>query len=266
MAMKDCFSFVDLRKGNRYDIAFRTGIGRRDMQQDAGYVAACDNEVLAVVCDGMGGMADGEKASRIAVEKFLAEYERADRTGNNWMEEAVELADDLVYALKSPDGSRLGAGTTLVAVHIVDNGMSWVSVGDSRLYIIRAGQMVQITTDHNYFFQLDQMLQSGEIDQERYRIEAQDGEALISYAGMGGLQWKDVSRTPFPLLPGDTLLICSDGLYRSVPDQRILASVCTGENMESAAGQLEYAIQAAAEPEQDNYTYILIHLNGGESK
>ena len=55
--MKDCFSFVDLRKSNRYDIAFRTGIGRRDMQQDAGYVAACDNEVLAVVCDGMGGMA-----------------------------------------------------------------------------------------------------------------------------------------------------------------------------------------------------------------
>lgn len=262
----DNFSFVDLRKGNQYDIAFRTDIGRRDMQQDAGCAVVCDNEMLAIVCDGMGGMAGGERASRIAVGKFLTEYERTDRTDRNWMEEAVELVDDMIYTLKSPDGIRLGAGTTLVAVHIVDNGMSWVSVGDSRLYIIRAGQMVQITTDHNYFFQLNQMLQRGEIDQERYHVEAQDGEALISYAGMGGLQWKDVSRTPVPLLPDDTLLICSDGLYRSVSDQQILSSICTAVSMESAAGQLEHAIQAAAQPEQDNYTYILIHLNEGESK
>lgn len=261
--MKDSFSFVDLRKSNRYDLAFRMGIGRRDTQQDTGYAAACDNEVLAVVCDGMGGLTGGERASEAAVEKFLSEYERENRVGSSeWMEEAVELADDFVYSLKAPDGTPLGAGTTLVAVHIIERNMSWVSVGDSRLYIIRAGQMVQITTDHNYFFQLKEMLQNGEIDREKYQVEARDGEALISYAGMGGLQWKDISRVPILLQPKDTLLICSDGLYRSVPDQDILAAICVAEDMENAAGRLEQAIQDAAQPEQDNYTYILIQLSG----
>lgn len=263
--MKDGFVFVDLRKSGRYDIAFRTGIGRRDTQQDAGYAAACDDEVLAVVCDGMGGMRGGELACKVAIERFLEEYEKNGQDGDSvWMEEAIELADDSVYSLKAPDGSRLGAGTTLVAVHVINDSVSWVSAGDSRLYIIRAGQIVQITTDHNYFFQLDGMLESGEIDSERYRIEAQDGEALISYAGMGGLQWKDISRTPLQLVIGDTLLICSDGLYRSVPDEKILAAACASKTMEDVAVCFERELCAADQPEQDNYTYILIHLNEGE--
>ena len=108
------------------------------------------------------------------------------------------------------------------------------------------------------------MLESGEIDSERYRIEAQDGEALISYAGMGGLQWKDISRTPLQLVIGDTLLICSDGLYRSVPDEKILAAACASKTMEDAAVCFERELCAADQPEQDNYTYILIHLNEGE--
>lgn len=144
---------MDLRKSNRYDIAFRMGIGRRDSQQDAGFVAACDNETLAVVCDGMGGLTGGERASKAAIEKFLSEYEREGRLdGGEWMEEAIELTDDLVYSLKAPDGTPLGAGTTLAAVHIIADRMYWVSAGDSRIYVLRAGQMVQITTDHNYFF------------------------------------------------------------------------------------------------------------------
>lgn len=261
--MENSFSFVDLRKSNRYDIAFRMGIGRRDSQQDAGFVAACDNETLAVVCDGMGGLTGGERASKAAIEKFLSEYEREGwLDGGEWMEEAIELTDDLVYSLKAPDGTPLGAGTTLAAVHIIADRMYWVSAGDSRIYVLRAGQMVQITTDHNYFFQLNEMLQNGEIDREQYRIEAQEGEALISYVGMGGLQWKDISRAPFVLRPKDTILICSDGLYRSVPDQDILAAICVAEDMENAAGRLEQAIQDAAQPEQDNYTYILIQLSG----
>ena len=66
--------------------------------------------------------------------------------------------------------------------------------------------------------------------------------------------------------PKDTILICSDGLYRSVPAQLILASVCAAENMENAASCIEQAIQEAAKPEQDNYTYILIQLNGRTGK
>lgn len=262
--MKDGFIFADLRKSTRYDTAFRTGIGRRETQQDAGYAAVCDSEVLALLCDGMGGMAGGEKASRAAAEKFAAVYESSGQSADcQWMEDAIEQADDLVFSLKGEDGEPLGAGTTLVAVHITGDMLSWVSAGDSRLYIVRGQHMEQITTDHNYFFQLDSMLRDGEINREQYRAEAGDGEALISYVGMGGLEWKDLSTAPFPLLPGDTLLLCTDGLYRTVSDQEICRSVCAAGTMEKAARQLEDTILAADLPEQDNYTYILIHLNGG---
>ena len=263
--MKDSFIFADLRKNGRYDTAFRTGIGRRETQQDAGYAAVCDSEVLALLCDGMGGMAGGEAASRAAAEKFAGVYEMSGHADDcQWMADAIEQADDLVFSLKGAEGERLGAGTTLVAVHISGDRLSWVSAGDSRLYIIRSQHMVQITTDHNYFFQLDSMLRQGKISREQYRAEAGDGEALISYVGMGGLEWKDLSTAPFLLLPGDTLLLCTDGLYRSVSEEEICRSICAAPTMEEAARELEEAILGAEWPEQDNYTYILIHLNGGK--
>lgn len=262
--MIENFVFDDLRKCNHYDIAYCSGIGRRETQQDTGYIAACDDEILAVVCDGMGGIAGGQQASRAAVQKFIECYDESDLCAADpkmWMATAADLVDDTVYALKSDNGERLGAGTTLVAIHIKDDWMSWVSVGDSRLYILRGGEMLQITNDHNYFFQLDQKLANGEIDKEQYRIEAYEGEALLSYAGMGGLTLKDVSDEPLRLLPGDCLMLCTDGIYRTLSDEKLCQMINQTDMMAQVSENLAQAVEDAMYPEQDNYTCVLICIS-----
>lgn len=262
--MIENFCFDDLRQSQHYDVACYSAIGQRESQQDSGYVAACDNEILAVVCDGMGGIAGGQQASLAAVEKFIACYDESERYATDrrtWMENAADQVDDAVYLLKGEDGNRLGAGTTLVAVHTKEDELSWISVGDSRLYIIRNGEMLQITNDHNYFLQLNQKLENGEIDKEQYRIEACEGEALLSYAGMGGLTLKDISDEPLRLLPGDSLLLCTDGLYRTLSDDKICRMISRDNTMAQVSENLAQAVRDAASPEQDNYTYVLIHIN-----
>ena len=262
--MIENFCFDDLRQSKHYDVACYSDIGQRESQQDSGYVAACDNEILAVVCDGMGGIAGGQQASLTAVKKFIECYDESEQyaTGQGtWMKNAADQVDDAVYSLRTEDGNRLGAGTTLVAVHIKEDEMAWISVGDSRLYIIRDGEMLQITSDHNYFLQLNQKLENGEIDREQYRIEAYEGEALISYAGMGGLTLKDISDEPLRLLAGDSLLLCTDGLYRALSDEKICQMISLNNTMAQVSENLAQAVRDAGSPEQDNYTYVLIHIN-----
>lgn len=72
-----------------------------------------------------------------------------------WMREAAEAADNMVHGLRDAGGNPLGAGTTLVAVSAVRDYFGWISVGDSRLYILRQETLVRATTDHNYMMHLD---------------------------------------------------------------------------------------------------------------
>lgn len=260
--MTGIFLFDDLRHDSLYDVCCFSEIGMRESQQDFGYLAAADNEVLAVICDGMGGMYGGEIASRTAVEKFVECYGQSDQANDcSWMETAVDIVDDVVYSLEDEEGNRLGAGTTLVAVSIKEKMMSWVSVGDSRLYVFRAGELLQITNDHNYSMQLKQQLESGEIDQSRYYSESYEGDALISYIGMGGLMLKDIDDTPIVLMKGDTVLLCSDGVYRTLTNENLERIFGAGTSANDMAIEIIKNIKSINAPEQDNYTCALININ-----
>lgn len=257
--MTDNIIFDDLRQKKRYDVCYSSHIGRREEQQDSGYLAVNDNEVVAVLCDGMGGIEGGRIASRVAVDKFVECYGQSN--GQAWMETAADIVDDMVFALKNSEGQRLGAGTTLVAVNVDDSMMSWVSVGDSRVYIIRDEEILQVTTDHNYYLQLNHQLNTGEINKSQYYLECEDGEALISFIGMGGLVLKDVSNEPLNLLRGDTILLCTDGIYRTLSDEIILASIIRNSTAEEIIGEIDSSIMIADKKYQDNYSAIVIRIN-----
>jgi protein phosphatase len=128
--------------------------------------------------------------------------------------------DEAVYRLER-NGKRLRAGTTVVAVIITSRRMYWLSVGDSKLYLYRDGQILCPVAAHNYRLILDRQLAAGTIDREKYQEEEKRGEALISYIGIGGLTRIETNKQPFLLEPGDQVLLCSDGLYRSVSEDRI---------------------------------------------
>ena len=174
------------------------------------------------------------------------------------MREAAEAADNMVHGLRDAGGIPLGAGTTLVAGSAVRDCFGWISVGDSRLYILRQETLVRATTDHNYMMHLDLQRSAGKISEGTYARESKSGDALISFIGMGGLLMEDISDKPFRLLPGDVLLLCSDGLYRTVTEQELQILLFHSQNIQDAAEQICTLIQQRMDPEQDNVTFILI--------
>lgn len=255
--------FYDARKTNRYDIACYSGIGARESQQDSGFVAANDDSVFAVVCDGMGGMDGGNLASRTAVDLFTEHYITTDNSTYSglWMQKAIREADKAVFSLCDQQGNRLGAGTTLVAISINQNFICWIASGDSRIYIFRGDEMVRVTTDHNYFYRLEEQLEKGEITKEKYYEEAVNGDALISFLGMGGLTMIDVNEEPIVLKKGDVILLCTDGLYRTMPDEYVKYIIRNSRDMSEVSQIFDRTIRDHFNSRQDNYTFVLIKIN-----
>ena len=139
-------------------------IGGREEQQDAfafsdiGDEAFADHGgVLAVVADGMGGLAGGRAASQTAVRTFLDAYcGKAPGDGiDTALDRAIHVANQAVCDLVSTRASDAERGTTLVAGVLHDDGLRWISVGDSRIYLVRSGHAEQVTLDHNYALELD---------------------------------------------------------------------------------------------------------------
>lgn len=261
--MGDNFQYDNFQKENTYDIACFSDIGKRESQQDSGYIAADDGNVIAVICDGMGGFEGGQRASRTAVDAFVEFYQcYADdkKNGSGWMRQAARRIDEIVYDLRDENGKRLGAGTTLIGLWIVGNKLLWVSVGDSRVYLFRGDEMAQITCDHNYFMEIDRKRKEGSISEEEYKKESESGEALISFMGMGGLLMMDISEKPFELVSGDTIFACTDGVYRALSNDKLKELICEGNSAGEKAQRIFDAVKCADIDDQDNFTGAVIRI------
>jgi len=250
-------------KKPKYTVAMKSIIGTRDQQEDCAFCSSDEKKVVAAVCDGMGGHECGKLASTVTIEKFkdsLAKKDLAESFPNFYLA-LVDILDELVFNLKNQKGERLGAGTTLVSAAIVNSDLFWLSVGDSRLYILRDNELVQATRDHNYFLRLNKMKQENEISDNQYETEAAKGEALISFIGMGGIELMDINHAPFKLQPDDTILLSTDGLYKSLSDEEIKQCLRT-DNVEDALTSLLGKVEAKACRFQDNTTCVIIKYNG----
>ena len=250
-------------KKQRYNAAMKSVIGTREEQQDCAFQIVNDRQVLAIVCDGMGGHESGGLASIVTIEKFKELYEKKDPAEPfaTFYLNTVDILDELVFHLKNEQGERLGAGTTFVAAAIDDDELSWLSVGDSRLYILRNDEFVQVTRDHNYFLRLEQMKQEKEISEDQYQAEAVKGESLISFIGMGGIEVMDINHSPFKLLSKDTVLLSTDGLYKALSDKEIMKCL-RKETADDALTALISNVEAKAHQFQDNTTCVVIKYNG----
>ncbi len=240
-----------------------TIIGTRKYQQDSYGCIETPDGGLAVVCDGMGGLEGGEKASTLAVGMLMEDYLRTPVTDYKefFYQEAVKL-DDLVYHITDEQGKLLGAGTTIVAVHIQGNMIHWLSVGDSKIYVIRSNAMQCIVREHNYRMMLNDLYMKGKISIEQYRSEESKAEALTSFLGIGNVSLIDQSETPVELLKGDIILLCSDGLYKSLSDDKILAIITDNFfDLQRAANELTASALKYSGRGQDNTTVVLVRYS-----
>lgn len=250
---------------------FDTGIfsimGTRDHQQDFAGIVQKKKGLAGIICDGMGGLKGGELASSISVNSFVSDYMNrieGETTENFLMHEAYKM-DELIFQLADSQGNILKAGSTVVSVIIEDLKLYWLSVGDSRIYILRNNSILQITRDHNYRMQLNELLQKGEISEERFETESagRQADALVSHLGMGGLKYIDRNIKPFPVEPDDVILLCSDGLYKSLEDHQIMALLTDNKiSSQVSARRLVDMALAQSVRGQDNTTVIVIHYTG----
>ena len=249
---------------SKMEIAIKTVLGDRADQQDSFGYELKQEEGLVVVCDGMGGHKGGKIASSIAVETFLSAYLQCDSCNEpiSFLNEITNQANNRILTLKDAAGKPLHAGSTLVALLILGNQMYWSSVGDSRAYLLRNGEFVQFTLDHNYKTVLQEKKNAGLINEAEYESESLRAEALISFLGIGELKLIDYNDKPLSLMKDDKIIIMSDGLYKLVSDDEIFRIVDNFNNIGDALQALDMKAQKNAKNyiSRDNMTVAIIKI------
>lgn len=252
-------------ENSAFQMAALSVVGDREDQQDSFGYALKQDEGLIVVCDGMGGHEGGKTASEMAVQTFLTRYSEkyiiAQQT--EMLIETAKKTDAMISRLKNDQGDLLKAGSTLVSILINRKKLMWCSVGDSRAYLVREGEMVQLTQDHNYHTVLVEKLNAGLLNKAEFEKENARGEALISFLGIGNLALIDYSEIPLEIKKDDKIIIMSDGLYKIVSDSEIARILDNFNNIGEAVQALEMKAKKNAknnDESRDNMTVVLIKI------
>ncbi len=178
--------------------------------------------LLAVVCDGMGGHEAGEIASRLAVETIVRRFEGGELDGDPVVQlpRAVQAANRAIFDVAEKNAKLKGMGTTCTAL-LVRGGMAYgAHVGDSRIYLIRDGDIFLMTEDHSAVME---MVRRGVLSREEARHHPDKNvisRALGSHRDVDATGWPQ----PFALRPEDRFLLCTDGLYDLLDEATILAT------------------------------------------
>jgi PPM family protein phosphatase len=246
------------------DVAGQTDVGRvRASNEDSfGY----DQRLgIFVVCDGMGGHAAGEVASQIAVETVLGYFREREPAveedaylddaplGARLLAEAVKQANDAILAYAYAHKNTSGMGTTLVAARFVEPTVSIANVGDSRIYLLREGELLQLSEDHSLV--MEQVRRGMLTLEEAKRSSAQN---IITRAlGTDETTLPDLGE--FPAQDGDVLLLATDGVLRHVEDSEIRDILMQIPSLNAACATLIDAANAGGG--DDNSTCILVRVH-----
>lgn len=245
-----------------------TGIsrGRRAMQEDA---VLCDVPQggaagIVVLADGLGGHAGGAVASRLAVTTALRELAgHRDAEGAlsghipGLLRVAAEAANHAVLAQAELAPEVEGMGTTLLGAVVQGGDLYWVSVGDSPLFLLRAGRLRQLNETHSLATHLDLLVEVGEMTPEA--AAAHPGRACLTSAlGSEPIERIDCPDAPLRLRPGDVILAASDGLLTLAPGEIGAIADARDERSADLASRLLEAVARAGEAEQDNVSLAVL--------
>ncbi|HEY7540571.1 MAG TPA: PP2C family serine/threonine-protein phosphatase [Methylomirabilota bacterium] len=240
----------------------RTDVGRRRARNEDSILVG---ERILVVCDGMGGHQAGDVASRIGVDTVGAFVSRSEADPEltwpygfdpsvsfdaNRIRTAIKLANRAIYTRAAAEDEYAGMGTTIVATIVGpddDPRFTYGHVGDSRLYLVRGGRMVQLTRD-------DSLANSAWADADS-AVGTVMKNVLTKALGVRPEVEFDVAA--HDLLAGDIVLLCSDGLTNMLDDQAILEIVARDdEHLEKTCDELVAA--ANARGGRDNISVLLL--------
>jgi serine/threonine protein phosphatase PrpC len=228
--------------------------------------------VLGIVADGIGGHRAGEVAAELAVETISQQVVE----GNSAVEpvaslrEAIERASQAILDLATSDPSKGGMGSTCVCALVIGDQLYSASVGDSRLYLVRGGAITQLTTDHTW---IQEALEHGVLTPEQARGHP-NAHIIRRYLGSKNSAEADFRLRLKPeesdkqaeanqglrLLPGDQLLLCSDGLSDLVGENEILSTLGDHGRVQALSRLIDLANERGG---HDNITIVLLEMPGG---
>ena len=244
------------------EVSGQSDIGclRKNNEDSFGYWEPEEDETfarkgrLAIVADGMGGYEGGQEASRLAVETVVGTYRNyAGDDPQQALIEGLQAAHEAIRQYGFAHPALRGMGTTCTAVAIVHDELYYVHVGDTRLYLIRDGQITQVTRDHSY---VGRLVEAGMISREEAEIHPQRN-ILTAALGTNPELIMDSPGHPEALRKDDVLVICSDGLWGLVHNQEIL-SAAEKQSVEGAGRDLIELARERGGP--DNITVSILRL------
>ena len=238
--------------------------GKRDYQEDDyGLLDGRDlgidgsEHTMLLVADGMGGHVGGATASGLLSKTFVEAYPQASGPIVDRLRDCLEAANKAIADAIAENPELDGMGSTLVAAVVSSEGLNWISVGDSPLWLFREGELERLNADHSMAPVLADLVATGRMTSEE---AAQDpSRHSLRSAVMGDdIHLIDVSSQPVAVEKGDRLLLASDGLM-TLSDQEIEAILKKTQDvpLEDSAAALIQAVEAAEQPHQDNTTVLL---------
>jgi serine/threonine protein phosphatase PrpC len=247
-------------------VAGKTDVGlvRANNEDNLGFDTSCG---VYIVCDGMGGQAAGERASKIAVDTVMTYFRQKRREGGevvgrvferlseraNALAQAIQIANQNIHEEARRDPRYTGMGSTIVAIAIERDEFSVAHVGDSRAYLLRGGVIQQLTNDHSLVMeQVRRGLMTME-DAEKSTIQN------VIVRSLGAEESVEPDLADHELLAGDTLLMCSDGLCHFVHDDVISDVLAASSSPDKACEELIQAAKGANS--NDNITCLVLHAD-----
>ncbi|MFH2101969.1 MAG: protein phosphatase 2C domain-containing protein [Chloroflexota bacterium] len=222
--------------------------------------------LFAIVSDGIGGHRAGEVAAELAVEIISKALAQSDgRQPLLYLAKAIRAASDLIAAQAEDDTQRLGMGTTCACAWVIGNRLYTATVGDSRIYLLRGGVLRRLTVDHTW---VQEALERGILNDEQARnhpnvhvirrylgsIKPPYPDVRIRLAGDES-DSRAVANQGMRLLPGDRLLLCTDGMTDLVSDEELRIVIQTSEADPAIRTLIQMACDRGG---HDNITAILL--------
>ena len=215
-----------------------TDIGRMRPINEDSYYAPLEGERFCAVADGMGGHNAGEVASAMAVQVFSEQMRKADHITAETLHSAVERANEAVYRQALENEGMSGMGTTFSALAEEGDTAYLAHVGDSRIYLVRRGTIIQLTLDHTL---VEEMVLMGKLTVREARVHPKRN--IITRA-LGTEEQVQIDIVQMGVRPGDAFFLCSDGMTNYVDEREILRTAMSERDWQ---GKLKHLVAIALE-------------------
>lgn len=245
------------------DVGFLTDNGKTRTHNEDAFFVSKDND-LFIVADGVGGQSAGEVASQMAASQ-MAEYidqnmEREKREASyifGCITDGLDQVNRNIYQRSKEDAACFRMATTIVLMYMTGSVAYFANLGDSRAYLMRDRNLIQITEDHTL---VNKYIKEGKLTKEEME-EYPDSSMLAKWShtitkALGDVMELEADYFIVDVLPGDMFLLCSDGLYGEVSDENIAAIILEEQPAQQACEKL--ILSANENGGGDNITVILV--------